>query len=182
MKRTLILIAFLLVGSITMSAQFHNKQIFGLTLGKKYSQQEMASCLNSQGLDVATLPQYPNTVTIYDQTFGGFDWHIITFDASGNKRRNALQKVSFYHPEKTEQGMMSFRNQLVSRLKTKYGEPFRVEKTDFGVVYGWVGGRNTMITVWSSFSEGLSEESEAFVALDYIDVRYYTGDAGFNEL
>ena len=77
---------------------------------------------------------------------------------------------------------MSFRHQLVSRVITKYGEPFRCESTDFGVVYGWVGGRNTMITVWSSIPDGLSEESEAFVALDYIDVRYYTGDAGFNEL
>ena len=182
MKRGLILLAFLLVGSITMSAQSHHKQIFGLTLGKKYSPQEVASSLNSQGFDVMTLPEYPNTVAIYDQTFGGFDWHIITFDASGNKRRNALQKVSFYHPEKTEQGMMSFRHQLVSRLITKYGEPFSREKTDSGVLYGWVGGRNTMITVWSSISEGSSEESEAFVALDYIDVRYYTGDAGFNEL
>ena len=182
MKRRLILLAFLLVGSITMSAQSHHKQIFGLTLGKKYSPQEVASSLNSQGLDVVTLPEDPNTVAIYDQTFGGFDWHIILFDVSGNKRRNALQKVSFYHPEKTEQGLMSFRHQLVSRLITKYGEPFRCESTDFGVVYGWVGGRNTMITVWSSIPEGSSEESEAFVALDYIDVRYYTGDAGFNEL
>ena len=182
MKRGLIIISFLLVGSITISAQTHHKQIFGLTLGKKYSSQDVASCLNNQGLDVATLPQYPNTVTIYDQTFGGFDWHIITFDVSGNKRRNALQKVTLYHPEKTEQGVMSFRHQLVSRLTTKYGEPFRVERIDFGVLYGWVGGRNTMITVWSYFSEGSSEESEPFVALDYIDVRYYTGDVGFNEL
>ena len=180
MKHRLILLAFLLVGSITMSAQSHHKQIFGLTLGKKYSPQEVASCLDSQGLDVVTLPEYPNTFTIYDQTFGGFDWHIITFDVPGNKRRNALQKVSFYHPEKTGQGLISFRHQLVSRLITKYGEPFRRENTDFGVLYGWVGGRNTMITVWSS--DGSSEESEAFVALDYIDVRYYTGDAGFNEL
>lgn len=177
MKRIITLI--LLFIPFLLQGQEIQQNFYGLKIGKRYSSEKVKSVLlkRSPYADISQVGKITE-ITALDMEFGSKKWEITKCSLVKNKK---LASISFQQHFESYEKCKKFKNEILSLLITKYGEPSSLFQDDMidmlekaekqGVHpmnnHQWVDSNRMSIVLSQIYGESKGGDSFYYVILEY---------------
>lgn len=164
---------------LLLQAQEIQQNLLGLKMGKRYSPEKVKSVLLNKS-KYAEINQVGNITEIaaLDIEFGGKKWEITKCNLVKNKK---LASISFQQHFESYDKCKKFKNEILSLLTTKYGEPNTLFKDDVIEMFEeaekdgihpmnnhqWVDSNRMSIIITQIYGESKGGDSYYYVILEY---------------